>query len=72
MPAFRPVIAGVARRGVAATYAAAYAARLYNCRSAPVTFVTEGVEWTIHWIGKEYVDAIEARHPGTAQLVGRP
>lgn len=72
MPAFRPAIAGVARRGVAATYAAAHAARLYSCRSAPVAFVTEGAEWTIHWIGKGYVDAIEARHPGTAQLVGRP
>ena len=68
----KALAAAMMRKGLCAGYGAMRSAGLYHCGAPPVSFVTEGVDWTIHFIGKGYVDGIEARYPGTAGLTHSP
>ena len=38
----------------------------------PIAYVTEAANWSIQWDARSYVDAIEARHPGTVAVTHRP
>lgn len=60
------------RKGLGAGYKALHSAGLCRRFGPPVAFVTEGADWTIHYIGKGYVDGIEARYPGTIELTAKP
>jgi len=64
--------AGALRKGIGVGYGAMHDLGVYRCGAPPVMFVTEGANWTIHFIGKGYADGIEAVHPGTIGLTHRP
>lgn len=64
--------AGIFRKGLCSGYKAMREAGLYRHSGPPAAFVTEGADWTIHYIGKGYVDGVEARYPGTIKLTAKP
>lgn len=72
MPPLRTMAAGALRKGIGVGYGAMHDLGVYRCGAPPVMFVTEGANWTIHFIGKGYADGIEAVHPGTIGLTHRP
>lgn len=68
----RTLAANIYRKGLCAGYGAMRATGLYRCSAPPVSFITEGANWTIHWVGKSYVEGVEAHYPGTIGLTYKP
>jgi glycosyltransferase involved in cell wall biosynthesis len=72
-------VSGIKRRAVAlarrvqcAGFGALHACGLYRRPAPPAVFVSERADWAIRWVGRYYVQEIEARHPGTVMLTDRP